>query len=210
MVRLLQRKQESKSVVWAEQERPVRADALLGSSDRVIGLAALADSADYLADVISRSGAVDVGGDRERSASPAKSGPAAAAAKPGGMLTVGMAHLMDRSAQMRVLSGAFSVNLPACSQPLADHLTRCQLPHDFSLFGGVHLAVYKAAAMLDRRTGGGRYRALAGHSLRALRLDLMLTVLHHLQELPGNNWACEEEDAVEVCLRPLQWAHLLL
>lgn len=44
-----------------------------------------------------------------------------------------------------------------------------------------------------------RYRALAGHALRALRLDLMLTVLHHLQELPGNRWACQEEDAVEVC-----------
>lgn len=43
-----------------------------------------------------------------------------------------------------------------------------------------------------------RYRALAGHALRALRLDLMLMVLHHLQELPGNCWACKEEDAVEV------------
>ena len=43
-----------------------------------------------------------------------------------------------------------------------------------------------------------RYRSLAGHSLRALRLDLALAVLHHLQDLPSNNWACEEEEASEV------------
>ncbi len=43
-----------------------------------------------------------------------------------------------------------------------------------------------------------RYRSLAGHSLRALRLDLALAVLHHLQDLPSNNWACKEEEATEV------------
>ena len=47
-----------------------------------------------------------------------------------------------------------------------------------------------------------RYRSLAGHSLRALRLDLALAVLHHLQDLPSNNWACEEEEASEVCSYP--------
>ena len=55
------------------QERPVRADALLGSADKVTGLAALSDSADYLADVIARSGAMDVssigGGSRPSSPS---------------------------------------------------------------------------------------------------------------------------------------------
>ncbi len=74
----------------------MRADALLGSTDKVTGLAALADSADYLADVIARSGAVDVsgGGERPRSVSPVKG--AARDGQPGGALTVGMAHLMDR------------------------------------------------------------------------------------------------------------------
>ncbi len=47
-----------------------------------------------------------------------------------------------------------------------------------------------------------RYRSLAGHSLRALRLDLELAVLHYLQDLPSNKWACEEEEATEV-LTPL-------
>ena len=45
-----------------------------------------------------------------------------------------------------------------------------------------------------------RYRSLAGHSLRALRLDLELAVLHYLQDLPSNKWACEEEEATEVSI----------
>lgn len=78
----------------------MRADALLGSTDKVTSLAALADSADYLADVISRSGAVDVsGGAGPRASSPTKSGGARDRdGQPGGALTVGMAHLMDRCA----------------------------------------------------------------------------------------------------------------
>ncbi len=42
------------------QERPIRADALAATADALVSLAALADSADYFADVIGRSGAVDV------------------------------------------------------------------------------------------------------------------------------------------------------
>ena len=41
-------------------------------------------------------------------------------------------------------------------------------------------------------TSLGRYRALAGHALRALRCDLVLLVLHHLQELPIDCWACDQ------------------
>ena len=51
-----------------------------------------------------------------------------------------------------------------------------------------------------------RYRSLAGHSLRALRLDLALAVLHHLQDLPSNNWACEEEEASEVRSYPSEFS----
>ncbi len=111
------------SSAWA-QERPIRADALLSSSDKVASLAALADSADYLADVIGRSGAMDVaagpggitaaqgGGGGGR----AKSG--AAGGKPGGMLTVGMAHLMDRRAAAAGLKTPKPSSLhllPACN-----------------------------------------------------------------------------------------------
>ena len=77
----------------------MRADALLSSTDKVTSLAALADSANYLADVISRSGAVDVsGGAGPRSASPPKAGSSGRDkdGQPGSALTVGMAHLMDR------------------------------------------------------------------------------------------------------------------
>lgn len=49
---------------------------------------------------------------------------------------------------------------------------------------------------------------MAGHSLRALRLDLELAVLHYLQDLPSNKWACEEEEATEVL--PLLYSQLFL
>ena len=77
------------------QERPVRADALLGSADKVSGLAALSDSADYLADVIARSGAMDVStiGGGSRPSSPMKG---QSTNRVSGMLTLGMSHLMDR------------------------------------------------------------------------------------------------------------------
>lgn len=90
----------------ASQDRPVRADALLGSADKVAGLAALSDSADYLADVIARSGALDNAalGSGSRPASPAKG--QSTAARVGGMLTLGMSHLMDRCAQLPMRSSA--------------------------------------------------------------------------------------------------------
>ncbi len=94
----------------------MRADALLASTDKVTSLAALADSADYLADVISRSGAVDVsGGAGPRSASPTKAGGARDKdGQPGGALTVGMAHLMDRCAPLTALHT--SAWCSACTQ----------------------------------------------------------------------------------------------
>ncbi len=84
----------------------MRADALLGSADKVAGLAALSDSADYLADVIARSGAMDnaVPGSGSRPASPAKG--QSAAARVSGMLTLGMSHLMDRCALLPVRHSA--------------------------------------------------------------------------------------------------------
>ena len=44
-----------------------------------------------------------------------------------------------------------------------------------------------------------RYRALAGQCVRAMRLDLLLLVLHHLQQLPKSSYVChQEEEAREV------------
>ena len=37
-----------------------------------------------------------------------------------------------------------------------------------------------------------RYRALSGAALRALRLDLLLTLIHNLQDLPAARWVCKE------------------
>ena len=73
----------------------MRADALLGSADKVTGLAALSDSADYLAEVIARSGAMDVSaiGSSSRPSSPSRN---QSTNRVSGMLTLGMSHLMDR------------------------------------------------------------------------------------------------------------------
>ncbi len=101
------------------QERPIRADALLATADALVSLAALADSADYLADVIGRSGAMDV---PSASAAPAagasgsgtpRSAGAGAGKQLSGMLTKGMAHLMDRCSW-----GALYCASPACPSSL--------------------------------------------------------------------------------------------
>ena len=76
----------------------MRADTLLGSSERAVALAALSDSAEYIADVILRAAG------RGR-ASPALAAKDATGAGAGGagrrrapreLLTEGLKHLMDR------------------------------------------------------------------------------------------------------------------
>jgi hypothetical protein len=37
-----------------------------------------------------------------------------------------------------------------------------------------------------------RYRVAAGQCVRALRIDLQLAVLHHLQALPEGRFVCED------------------
>lgn len=51
-----------------------------------------------------------------------------------------------------------------------------------------------------------RHRSLAGQSLRALRLDMLLLVVHHLGELTKGNYVCESAEAqdVEECVGALQ------
>ena len=43
-----------------------------------------------------------------------------------------------------------------------------------------------------------RYRSLAGQCTRALRLDLLLLVAHHMMSLGGSSHICDEEDAKDV------------
>jgi len=93
------------------QERPVRADALLGGSERAVGLAALSDSAEYIADVIQTAAGHDGAGAGAGAGGAAGGGGGGAAPPPppegaaGGqprtkrqLLTEGLKHLIDRRA----------------------------------------------------------------------------------------------------------------
>lgn len=215
------------------QERPVRADALLGSADKVTGLAALSDSADYLADVIARSGAMDVSsiGGGSRPSSPSRN---QASSRLSGMLTLGMSHLMDRCVHAchtlclhlcgRVVKERPSLICNLTSDPEDQSLVlKClllpasqshpqvhpviwapHLPMPSPVYGGIWVWAYRLPeTLLTAFRWLCRYRSLAGHSLRALRLDLELAVLHYLQDLPSNKWACEEEEATEVPASPV-------
>ncbi|KAK9837523.1 hypothetical protein WJX81_008555 [Elliptochloris bilobata] len=89
-------------VAKVSQERPVRADTLLGSSERAAALAALSDSAEYIADVILRAAgrgrasaalaAKDAGGAGDGDGD----GGAGRRRAPRELLTEGLKHLMDR------------------------------------------------------------------------------------------------------------------
>lgn len=54
--------------------------------------------------------------------------------------------------------------------------------------------------------GWRRYRSLAGQSLRALRLDMLLLVVHHLESLPKGRYVCGAAEAPDVdeCIGALQ------
>ena len=51
-----------------------------------------------------------------------------------------------------------------------------------------------------------RYRSLTGRCLRALRLDMLLLVIHHLGDLPKGRYVCEAAEAqdIEDCIGALQ------
>ena len=195
-------------------ERPVQAASLLaagGDVQRLASLAALSDSLDYVADVIHRC----------TSSSSAGGGVASGS----GMASAGSGSLLTRRGDRQSSEGSVGSEGSGATTPMASEPSQQQLGGSGS--GGAAAAAAVAAAGSGpswqqqlgsrfkawRRAGGGeagglteglshladRYRALAGQCVRAMRLDLLLLVLHHLQQLPKSSYVChQEEEAREV------------
>lgn len=178
-------------------ERPVHARALLaegGDVGRLAALAALSDSLDYVADVIHR--CTGSGG-----------GPS------GGRGGGGGAPLPPR-AERHSTDGSGSGGGSGAATPLAGEASGAGVAGSGGSGSGATWQQQLGSRFRTwRRTGGGeagglteglshladRHRALAGQCARALRLDLLLLVLHHLQQLPASSYVCEsEEEAREV------------
>ena len=135
------------------------------------------------------------------------------------MLTKGMAHLLDRCLRMwwpclgtvpegwklvcrEVLRIMLPATLPAALAVISGlricmRGTSARPIQEVQALAWVAVGVIGGSADSRRFLIWGRYRALAGHALRALRLDLLLLVLHHLQALPLDCWACQPHEAGE-------------
>lgn len=190
------------------QERPIPAHTLLsgsGDATRLVTLAALSDSLDYVAEVIHRCTAVPSSrsGAEERSAGGGDGAGRATAGLPG-----------RRSEQL-------SSDGSGASTPLAGEASRQGAP-----FAGAATAQGPSwqqqlgSRLRAWRSGGGeagalteglahladRYAALAGRCVRAMRLDLLLLTLHHMQQLPRSSYACaslDEAREVDECVAAL-------
>ena len=197
-------------------ERPVQAASLLaagGDVQRLASLAALSDSLDYVADVI------------HRCTSPSSGGSGGASG--GGVASAGSGALLPRRGERQSSEGSVGSEGSGATTPMASEPSQPQLGGGGG--GGAAAAAAAAVAAAGsgtswqqqlgsrfkawRRAGGGeagglteglshladRYRALAGQCVRAMRLDLLLLVLHHLQQLPKSSYVChQEEEAREV------------
>lgn len=189
-------------------ERPVAPASLLaagGDVGRLASLAALSDSLDYVADVIHRCTGSGVG------SQPAGSG----GASPPGAL----GRRADRRSSESSGGGSGAATPLEGSQQQGAAVG----PGGGSASGATWQQQLGSRFKAWRRTAAGegglseglahladRYRALAGQCARALRLDLLLLVLHHLQQLPCSSYVCQsEEEAREVdeCVAALsRWA----
>ena len=194
-------------------ERPMAPASLLaagGDVGRLASLAALSDSLDYVADVIHR--CTGSGGGSQ----PAGSG----GASPSGAL--------GRRADRRSSEGSSGGS--GAATPLAAEGSQQQGAAVGTSGGSSSGATWQqqlgSRFKAWRRSAAGegglseglahladRYRALAGQCARALRLDLLLLVLHHLQQLPRSSYVCQsEEEAREVdeCVAALsRWAAMV-
>ncbi|PRW57112.1 exocyst complex component SEC8 [Chlorella sorokiniana] len=180
-------------------ERPVAPASLLaagGDVGRLASLAALSDSLDYVADVIHR--CTGSGGSSQALGSGATS--------PAGAL----GRRTDRRSSESSGGGS------GAATPLAAEASQQQGAAVGTSGGSATGATWQqqlgSRFKAWRRSAAGegalseglahladRYRALAGQCARALRLDLLLLVLHHLQQLPRSSYVCQsEEEAREV------------
>ena len=191
-------------------ERPVAPAALLaagGDVGRLASLAALSDSLDYVADVILR--CTGAGGGSQAA-------PGSGGSSPAGVL--------GRRGERR--SSESSGGGSGAATPLGAEASQAAAAAGGgggSAAGATWQQQLGSRFKAWRRSGAGegalseglahladRYRALAGQCARALRLDLLLLVLHHLQQLPRSSYVCQgEEEAREVdeCVAALaRWA----
>ncbi|KAK9815816.1 hypothetical protein WJX72_010122 [[Myrmecia] bisecta] len=103
---------------------------------------------------------------------------------------------LDYIADVIVRSGTPQQASPAKEGPStlaeAGGLPRIKSKHMRRASSGAVCLTEGLAHLMDR------YRALAGHCLRALRLEMHLLLIHYLQELPHSSYVCEEEDTKEV------------
>ena len=167
-------------------QRPLQPSVLLsagGDAQRLVAVAALSDSLDYLADVIQACIAAGAAGS-------GSGGPGGASSSAGAAAATGLVPRvpMAGSGAAAAAAGVVHPRTDSWGQSVGGRLRswRQQRPGlDQGLTEGlVHLA--------------DRCRALAGQCARVLRLDLLLLVLFHLQELPRSSYVCGEEEAGEV------------
>lgn len=183
------------------QERPIPAHTLLsgtGDAARLVALAALSDSLDYVADVIHRCTAAP--GSRSGLEDGSGVGGGAAGGAPGAASGRRSEQLSsDGSGASTPLAAEASQQGPSLTATAAAPGTTWQ-----QQLGSRLRSWRKAGGEAGGLTEGlahlaDRYRALAGLCVRALRLDLLLLTLHHMQQLPRSSYLCaSEEEAREV------------
>ncbi|KAL4857163.1 Serine/threonine-protein kinase PRP4 [Chlorella vulgaris] len=193
-------------------ERPVSAAALLsgtGDVSRLAALAALSDSLEYIADAIHRCTAS--GASSSSSRADGGGGGAAAGA--------GSTQLSARRLDRLSTDGGSSNGGSGAATPMGSEARQQQQPQPFGGSSGGGSGPSWQQQLLGSRfkpwrkagatEAGGlteglshladRYRAVAGRCVRALRLDMLLLVLLHLQQLPKSSYVCRaEEEAREV------------
>lgn len=180
-------------------ERPLPAGALLASGSdvaRLASLAALSDSLDYVADVIHRctSGSTrnNSGADGSGAVLPHRADRHSTDSSGGGDGSGSGTPLAgERSAQAlpAVAGSGGSGSGPTWQQQLGSRFKTWR-KSGAGEAGGLTEGLSHLA---------DRHRALAGLCARALRLDLLLLVLYHLQYLPRSSYVCaSEEEAREV------------
>lgn len=183
-------------------ERPVAAAALLGAGGdvaRLASLAALSDSLDYVADVILRCTGAGGGG---------QAAPASGGSSPAGVL----GRRADRRSSESSGGGGSGAATPLAAEASQQAAAAAAAGSGADAAGATWQQQLGSRFKTWRRSAAGegalseglahladRYRALAGQCARALRLDLLLLVLHHLQQLPRSSYVCQsEEEAREV------------